>query len=95
MTAMRISNEPATQSLSRFIKAALGKVLTWQRNEKAMHELAQCSDWMLADIGIRREQIRDVVHGGPPRYQIPIRYPVKPAMPYVQPDNDRAARKVA
>ncbi|MHA1566943.1 MAG: DUF1127 domain-containing protein [Alphaproteobacteria bacterium] len=85
----------ATLRLGRIIKATWDAVLTWRRNEKAMNELSQCSDWMLADIGIRREQIRDAVHHGAERHQVPVGNPVKPVTLHSQPDNDQAGRKVA
>ncbi len=81
--------------LGRTIKGVWNTVLTWRRNGKAMNELSQCSDWMLADIGIRREQIHQVVHGIGAQHQVPVGNPVKPAIFSGQPGNDQAGRKVA
>lgn len=86
--------------LGRSFKAASHAVQTWRRNQKAMSELAQCSDWMLADIGIRRDEIRQTVRSGVERTEVVAANPAKPAVFSAQASNDtatthQAARKVA
>ena len=61
--------------LNLFVSAA--KALSaWRRRERAYAELMALDDRSLADIGIRRSQIRALVEGDDPR-----RHPVEPAQP--------------
>ncbi len=68
---------------------------TWRRNRKAMQELAKCSDWMLADIGIRRDQIRRAVTEGKELHEVFAGNPVVRAAQPTEANDDLAARKIA
>ena len=81
--------------LGRSLRTAVQTLRTWRRNRKAMNELAQCSDWMLADIGIRRDEIRDTLRRDAERSPVVAANPARPAVFDPHPSNDRVARKVA
>ncbi len=79
----------------RTLRAAMQAFRAWRRNRIAINELAQCSDWMLADIGIRRDEIRATLRRDAEQPGIVASNPIGPAIFPPRPGNDRVARKVA
>lgn len=44
-------------------RSIIRRFIAWQKSDTAIMKLRSLDDGLLADMGIHRDQIRDIVHG--------------------------------
>ena len=73
ITAKQLQAEAIADALAKVIRgigALVERASAWQRRRRAYAELSDCNDRVLADIGLRRDQIREAVSGRLGRFEV-------------------------